>query len=71
MIRSAGFMLLSTLLRIGTAAGLFVLLAREWGVASFGSFMYAYTISQIATVAIAPARTDHSPRTWPNSRNSG
>jgi len=50
VIRSAGFMLLSTLLRIGTAAGLFVLLAREWGVASFGSFMYAYTISQIATL---------------------
>ena len=52
MIRPLALMLASTLARLLTAVGVFIVMARVWGAQEFGVFLYPYTIASLVAMIV-------------------
>lgn len=52
MLKNLSFMSISTLARLCSGFILFIFLARVWGADSFGTFMYPYILTTLATIVI-------------------
>ena len=52
MIKSTVFMTMSTIARLLTGVILFVWMARVWGAATFGVFIYPFTVTSLAVMLV-------------------